>query len=60
MAAARYEMDEKSVVEESEFAGDRPAYTKEIAGIVGMLCSNDSAWCTGQAICANGGMRMAV
>jgi 3-oxoacyl-[acyl-carrier protein] reductase len=60
MAAVRYEVDEKSVVEESRFVGGRPAYAKEIASIVGMLCSNDSAWCTGQVICANGGMRMAI
>lgn len=60
MAAVRYEVDEKSVVEESEFVGGRPAYAKEIASIVGMLCSNDSAWCTGQVISANGGMRMAI
>ncbi|CAK7245055.1 MAG: hypothetical protein STHCBS139747_006621 [Sporothrix thermara] len=36
--------------------GGRPAYTSEIAGIVGMLCLPDSAWCTGQVVCANGGM----
>jgi 3-oxoacyl-[acyl-carrier protein] reductase len=60
MAAVRYEVDEKSVVEESEFVGGRPAYAKEIASIVGMLCSIDSAWCTGQVISANGGMRMAI
>lgn len=60
MAAIRYGMDDKMIVEESEFVGGRPAYAKEIAGIVGMLCSHDSAWCTGQVICANGGMRMAI
>lgn len=38
--------------------GGRPAEAREIAGIIGMLCSAESAWCTGQVICANGGMRM--
>jgi 3-oxoacyl-[acyl-carrier protein] reductase len=38
--------------------GGRPAEAVEIAGIVGMLCSSESAWCTGQVICANGGLRM--
>ncbi|CAK7201001.1 hypothetical protein SEUCBS139899_003702 [Sporothrix eucalyptigena] len=38
--------------------GGRPAYPAEIAGIVGMLCLPDSAWCTGQVVCANGGMFM--
>jgi len=41
-------------------AGGRPAYVEEIAGVVGMLCSHDSRWCTGQVVCANGGMRMAI
>ncbi|KAK4162633.1 putative 3-oxoacyl-reductase [Cladorrhinum sp. PSN259] len=39
-------------------AGTRGARTKEIAGIVGMLCGEDAAWCTGQVVCANGGMVM--
>lgn len=60
MDAVRYEMDEESVGEESGLVSGRPAYVKETAGIVGMLCSNDSAWCTGQDICAKGGMRMAI
>ncbi|TVY31911.1 L-xylo-3-hexulose reductase [Lachnellula occidentalis] len=38
--------------------GGRPAEVGEVAGIVAMLCSRESAWCTGQVICANGGMRM--
>ncbi len=38
--------------------GGRPAYPAEIAGIVGMLCLPDAAWCTGQVVCANGGMTM--
>ena len=36
----------------------RPAFTSEIAGVVGMLCSQDGQWCTGSVVCANGGMKM--
>ncbi|KAK4463397.1 hypothetical protein QBC42DRAFT_265864 [Cladorrhinum samala] len=39
-------------------AGTRGATTREIAGIVGMLCGEEAAWCTGQVVCANGGMVM--
>ncbi|KAK3996710.1 putative 3-oxoacyl-reductase [Cladorrhinum sp. PSN332] len=39
-------------------AGTRGARTKEIAGIVGMLCGEEAAWCTGQVVGANGGMVM--
>ncbi|POS82591.1 hypothetical protein EPUL_006402 [Erysiphe pulchra] len=39
--------------------GSRPGYVDEIACIVGMIISNDSGYCTGQVICANGGLRMA-
>jgi 3-oxoacyl-[acyl-carrier protein] reductase len=60
MAAARDGTDDENVIRDSHVVGGRPAYTKEIAGIVGMLCMKDSAWCTGQVICANGGMRMAI
>lgn len=38
--------------------GGRPATVDEIAGVVGMLCSAESGWCTGSVVCANGGMRM--
>ncbi|TVY35142.1 L-xylo-3-hexulose reductase [Lachnellula subtilissima] len=38
--------------------GERPAESIEVAGIIAMLCSAESAWCTGQIICVNGGMRM--
>ncbi|KAL7266250.1 hypothetical protein RUND412_011213 [Rhizina undulata] len=37
-------------------AGGRAASADEIAGIVAMLCSKDSAWCTGCVVGANGGM----
>jgi 3-oxoacyl-[acyl-carrier protein] reductase len=47
-------------VGDEERAGGRPAYAGEIAGVVGMLCTPDALWTTGQVICANGGMRMAI
>ncbi|KAG0652370.1 L-xylulose reductase [Hyphodiscus hymeniophilus] len=56
----RPDIDDRDLVEDAENAGGRPAYVDEIAGIVGMLCTEDSLWCTGQVVCANGGMRMAI
>lgn len=50
--------DERTVKE--KMGGRRPAFTDEIAGIVGMLCTKDAAWCTGSVVCANGGLRMSV
>lgn len=50
-------IDDEVFVEDNENAGGRPAYDYEIAGIVGMLCTADSAWCTGSVVCANGGFR---
>lgn len=58
MAQIRPDVDDEDVIEGSETLGGRPAYAREIGGIVGMLCTDDSVWCTGQVICANGGMRM--
>lgn len=55
----RPEIDDEDLVKDAPNAGGRPAYPSEIAGIVGMLCTPDSAWCTGQAVCANGGLRFA-
>lgn len=43
-----------------KMGGRRPAFTSEVAGVVGMLCTQDAAWCTGSVVCANGGMRMTV
>jgi 3-oxoacyl-[acyl-carrier protein] reductase len=60
LAVVRDGIDDGDVVISAESVGGRPAYAKEIAGIIGMLCMEDSAWCTGQVICANGGMRMAI
>ncbi|ROT41496.1 3-oxoacyl-reductase [Sodiomyces alkalinus F11] len=53
---ARPGIDSDEVVKNAEEAGGRPAYVEEVAGVVAMLCSPESAWCTGQVICANGGM----
>lgn len=53
----RPELDEPALVEGAEKAGGRPAYTWEIAGVVGMLCLPDAGWVTGQVVSANGGMR---
>jgi NAD(P)-dependent dehydrogenase (short-subunit alcohol dehydrogenase family) len=55
---ARPGVDADDVVADAEEGGGRPAYTPEVAGIVGMLCTEDAAWCTGQVVCANGGMLM--
>jgi len=60
LQAIRPEIDDKDLVESADAAGGRPAYTAEIAGIVAMLCTNDASWCTGQVVCANGGMRMSI
>ncbi|CZR67014.1 related to 3-oxoacyl-[acyl-carrier-protein] reductase [Phialocephala subalpina] len=60
LAVVREGVDDEDLVREANFVGGRPAYAHEIASIVAMLCSEDSAWCTGQVICANGGMRMAL
>ncbi|KAL5345925.1 hypothetical protein ACLOAV_008955 [Pseudogymnoascus australis] len=53
----RPEVDDRELVEGAEMAGGRPAYTWEIAGVVGMLCTKDAGWVTGQVVSANGGMR---
>lgn len=58
LSKVRPGVDDEDLVKGAEIAGGRPAYPSEIAGIVGMLCTEDSVWCTGQVVCANGGMRM--
>ena len=58
LMAARPGVDNLEVVEAARQHGGRLATTKEIAGIVGMLCGDDAGWCTGQVVCANGGMVM--
>jgi NAD(P)-dependent dehydrogenase (short-subunit alcohol dehydrogenase family) len=40
--------------------GRRPGFAEEIAGVIGMLCSEESGWTTGSVICANGGMKMSI
>jgi 3-oxoacyl-[acyl-carrier protein] reductase len=50
--------DSEDAKAEARLLGGVPAEAEKIAGIIGMLCSAESAWCTGQVICANGGMRM--
>ncbi|KAI1081274.1 short-chain dehydrogenase [Whalleya microplaca] len=55
---ARPGVDAEEVVEDAKTSGGRPAYVGEVAGIVAMLCSEDAGWCTGQVVCANGGMLM--
>lgn len=41
-------------------AGGRPAYSEEVAGIVGILCLPEAGWSTGSVVCANGGMTFSV
>ena len=57
---AREGVDSKEVVEMAREEGGRYAYDHEIAGVVGMLCSEESGWCTGSVVCANGGMRYSI
>jgi NAD(P)-dependent dehydrogenase (short-subunit alcohol dehydrogenase family) len=47
---------EKTVKE--GMGGRRPGFPSEIAGVVGMLCSDESSWTTGSVISSNGGMVM--
>jgi hypothetical protein len=50
-------IDSQEFVDNAKDSGGRPGYDYEIAGCVGMLCLDESGWCTGSVICANGGMR---
>ncbi|KAH7149228.1 hypothetical protein B0J13DRAFT_583930 [Dactylonectria estremocensis] len=56
LMAAREGIDPPEVVEDAKTSGGRAGEAEEIAGIVAMLAGPESAWCTGQVICANGGM----
>ncbi|KAK4448262.1 3-oxoacyl-reductase FabG [Podospora aff. communis PSN243] len=56
--AARDGVDAPEVVADAKESGGRPAHTYEVAGVVGMLCTPDAQWVTGQVVCANGGMVM--
>ena len=57
LSKVRPGVDGEDLVKYAEAAGGRPAYDHEIAGIVGMLCTADGAWCTGSVVCANGGYK---
>ncbi|RDH26241.1 hypothetical protein BDQ94DRAFT_155821 [Aspergillus welwitschiae] len=48
--------EQKRLIRE-KMGGRRPAFTREIAGVVGMLCTEDGAWCIGSVVCANGGLK---
>ncbi|KAJ6103012.1 hypothetical protein N7486_005439 [Penicillium sp. IBT 16267x] len=52
--------EEQARLIKEKMGGRRPAFTSEIAGVVGMLCTPDGLWTTGSVVCANGGMRMTV
>ncbi|KAK0383613.1 hypothetical protein NLU13_9524 [Sarocladium strictum] len=41
-----------------KMGGRRPGFTKEIAGTIEMLCTEEAGWTTGSVVCANGGMKM--
>jgi 3-oxoacyl-[acyl-carrier protein] reductase len=56
LMAAREGIDPPEIVEEAKTTGGRAGEADEVAAIVAMVCSPESAWCTGQVICANGGM----
>ena len=51
-------IDDEKFVKDADLAGGRPAYDHEIAGVVAMLCSDDSAWTTGSVVSANGGFKL--
>lgn len=59
LSAVRPEVDEPGLVKlvNEKMGGRRPAYWREVAAVVGMLCGPDSAWTTGSVICANGGFK---
>ncbi|KAI1102126.1 putative short chain dehydrogenase/ reductase [Jackrogersella minutella] len=59
LSAVREGVDSPELLKlaKEQMAGRRPAYFREVAAVVGMLCGPDSAWCTGSVICANGGLR---
>ena len=52
--------EEQARLIKEKMGGRRPAFTSEIAGVVGMLCGPDAVWTTGSVVCANGGMKMCV
>ncbi|CAN8103230.1 unnamed protein product [Discula destructiva] len=52
-AAREWDTDEIKAI--AKRWGGRPAYVEEIAAVVGMVCSPESAWMTGSVVSANGG-----
>lgn len=58
LATPRKGVDPDHMYEQSIKVGGRPAYSEEVAGVVGMLCLPEAAWTTGSVVCANGGMVM--
>ncbi|KAF4975527.1 hypothetical protein FZEAL_7713 [Fusarium zealandicum] len=56
LMAARDGIDDPEVVEDAKTAGGRAGEATEVANVIAMLAGPESAWCTGQVICANGGM----
>ena len=51
-------VDDERIAKMAKAAGGtRPAYDWEVAGIVGMICTSESGWCTGCTISANGGFK---
>ncbi|QDS76472.1 hypothetical protein FKW77_004967 [Venturia effusa] len=57
LMATREGVDPPELIKKAAEDGGRAAHDWEIAGVVAMLCSPESGWCTGSVICANGGMR---
>ena len=56
LAAPREGVDSPEILKLAEKTYGRPALDHEIAGIIGMLCGEESGWCTGNVVGANGGM----
>jgi 3-oxoacyl-[acyl-carrier protein] reductase len=56
LSAVTEERDGMEAVDRLPLTGGRAATIEEIAKIVGMICSDESGWCTGSIINANGGM----
>jgi NAD(P)-dependent dehydrogenase (short-subunit alcohol dehydrogenase family) len=56
LMATREGVDSAEIVEHGKTTGGRAGEVDEVAAVVAMLCGPESAWCTGQVICANGGM----
>lgn len=55
LMAVREDVDPPEVQEKAKKIGGRAAYEHEIAGVIGMLCGDESGWCTGSMVNANGG-----